>query len=287
MGDKTGISWCDHTYNIWIGCTKVSEGCKLCYAERENKRLQWTKLWGPQGERHRTTTQPMLMAWDRHYWKECGACGWRGESDLFPECPECNSPALRPTRQRVFVNSLSDLFEDQAELVPWRNEFWALTQICTGLDFLLLTKRPENIDRLSPREWREQGWPSNIWLGISAEDQFQAEKRIRRLVRVPAAVRWISVEPMLGPVRLPAEYLSGASRLSWIVCGGESGPGCRPMQTSWARILMAQCQAFGMPFYMKQLGGAFDRREQLQDLPRDLQIRQWPEAAAARSVGGG
>ncbi len=285
MGDVTGISWCDHTYNVWIGCTKVSEGCRLCYAERDNERWHRTDRWGDRGQRRKSASGHRLTTWGRRYWGECGACGWRGEMELFPECPQCHKPELRPTRQRVFVNSLSDLFEDRAELVPWRNEFWALTQICTGLDFLILTKRPENINRLGPRDWRFGfGWPQNIWLGTSVENQRRADERLPDLMNVPATVRWLSVEPMLEPIDLwrwlPSFAMQGLPAIQWVVCGGESGPGCWPMHTDWARRLRDQCQTAGVAFYMKQLGGAVDRREELSDLPRDLRIREWPEVKA-------
>ncbi len=291
MGDVTGISWCDHTYNAWIGCTKVSEGCKLCYAERDNERFRWTDRWGPQGTRRKTKTAPDVIKWNKQAWLECGACGVRGPLLTFPNCPACGKPALRPTRQRVFVNSLSDIFEDRSELWPIRNEFWALSQMCSNLDFLLLTKRPENIIRMAPRGWKAWRWPDNIWLGVSVENQARAEERIPLLLHVPANVRWISVEPMLEAIDLsdwlcPISYFEidgeaepdiDPSEIDWVVLGGESGPNCRPMQVKWAREVRNECQLSGTPFFMKQLGGRPNRREKLEDLPADLRIREWPQ----------
>jgi protein gp37 len=289
MGDQTGISWCDRTYNIWIGCSKVSEGCKLCYAERDNLRYHWTDKWGPQGTRRKVKAMP-LSGWNKQYWMECTSCGWRGKMITSPECPVCGLPALRPTRQRVFVNSLSDLFEDLQEVLPWRNEFFAMTQMYSNLDYLLLTKRPENIARFSPHDWNQFGWPNNIWLGVSVENQARADERIPLLLKVPAAVHWLSVEPMLELVDLvqavnKLDWLDPASLkpggIDWVVVGGESGPGCRPMDVKWARSVRDQCRRAGVPYYFKQIGGYPDRREKLEDLPRDLKIREWPVAETA------
>jgi protein gp37 len=300
MGDQTGISWCDRTFNIWIGCTKVSEGCKLCYAERDNLRYHWTDQWGPQGARHKTKYSP-LSGWNKQYWMECTSCGWRGKMITSPECPVCGLPALRPTRQRVFVNSLSDLFEDLQEVLPWRNEFFAMTQMYSNLDYLLLTKRPENIARFSPHDWNQFGWPGNIWLGVSVENQARADERIPLLLKVPAAIRWLSVEPMLEAVDLrrvegdgvifnlvdKSRFDFGSDGLGvgapmppmihWVIVGGESGPGCRPMDPRWAERILRQCKEGGIVCYIKQMGGHPNRRENLEDLPRDLQIREWPE----------
>ncbi len=278
MGDKTGISWCDHTHNVWIGCTKVSEGCKLCYAERDNERYHWTDEWGPQGTRHKTKSNN-LGRWNKEYWLACKACGWRGEMTTAPECPQCGKPALKPTRQRVFVNSLSDLFEDHAAVFDWRNEFFALSQVYNNLDFLLLTKRPENIGRFAPRDWTRLGWPTNIWLGVSVENQARADERLPELVK-HQALRWISVEPMLDAADLRRWLPPGITGLRpsvhWVVVGGESGLNCRPMKVDWVRELLRQCQAAGVPFFMKQLGGHPDRRERVETFPRDLQVQEWP-----------
>jgi protein gp37 len=190
----------------------------------------------------------------------------------------------------VFVNSLSDLFEDLQEVLPWRNEFFAMTQMYSNLDYLLLTKRPENIARFSPHDWNQFGWPNNIWLGVSVENQARADERIPLLLKVPAAVHWLSVEPMLELVDLvqavnKLDWLDPASLkpggIDWVVVGGESGPGCRPMDVKWARSVRDQCRRAGVPYYFKQIGGYPDRREKLEDLPRDLKIREWPVAETA------
>jgi len=286
MGDSTGISWCDRTYNIWIGCTKVSDGCQFCYAERDNKLRQWTDKWGPGGTRHKTKTSKDLSKWNKEYWVRCESCGWRGKMTTYPECPACGEPALKPTRQRVFVNSLSDLFEDHPTVFPWRNEFWAMSQMYNNLDYLLLTKRPENYGRFAPRDWNRFGWPSNIWLGVSVENQARANERLPFLSNVGAqVVKWVSVEPMLGPVSLheagaihigPPGSSSSWRKIDWVVCGGESGAGCRKMNIVDARSLLQECDAVGVKFYMKQLGGHPDRRERMEEFPKDLRVREYP-----------
>lgn len=302
MGDVTGISWCDRTCNLWIGCTKVSPGCKLCYAERDNERYHWTDRWGPEGTRHRTKMLPKLAIWNRERWFECQDCGWRGDNTADGLCPRCLHDGLEPTRQRVFINSLSDLFEDRPELVPWRDEFWKAVDACPNLDFLVLTKRPENLDRLIPGNWIF-GLPPNIWWGISAENQEEFDARIPVLeswMRLrQAGVMWVSAEPLLGPIDMEAWLTEDdigdedapmwSWPISWVVVGGESGPGCRPMDLTWARVLRNQCQEAEVAFYMKQLGGAVDRRERLEELPQDLRIREWPasiDPAAAVDRGG-
>ncbi len=295
MGAATGISWCDRTYNAWIGCTKISEGCKLCYAERDNERLHWTDRWGPQGTRRATKTAPNVVMWNTVPWVECSQCGWRGMRPKL-HCPNCASLELEPARQRVFVNSLSDVFEDRPELVPLRQKLWDLVTQCTEIDFLLLTKRPENIEKMIPDLW----WPGhadvypsvprNIWWGISAENQQRFDASIpilesfARMFRVP--VIWVSLEPLLGPIDIEAwltesdlgdeEERCWSWPINWVVVGGESGPGCRPMEIAWARALRDQCQEVEVAFYMKQLGGHPDRRERLESFPADLRIREWP-----------
>ncbi len=301
MGAETGISWCDRTLNLWIGCTRVSEGCKLCYAERDNEHWHWTDRWGPQGTRRATKTLSSLIKWNAENWFECSGCGWRGPRSVTHDfCPrdgcEYDGEDLKPTRQRVFVNSLSDLFEDRPELVPLRQKFWDLVEQCINIDFLLLTKRPENIEKLIPDPW----WPGhasfypsvprNIWWGISAENQQRFDASIpilesfARLFTVKKI--WVSLEPLLGPIDIEAwlteedlgdeEERCWSWPINWVVVGGESGPGCRPMEIAWARALRDQCREAEVPFYMKQLGGHPDRRERLESFPPDLRVREWP-----------
>src|SRR3990172_5315685 len=122
MAEKTGIAWCDRTFNPWIGCTKVSEGCAHCYAEAQNKRYRWVDQWGPQGTRRRTSAEnwKKVERWNATAFEECVLCGWRSEAGAKDKC-KCIAP-YDNVRQRVFVGSLMDVFEDHPELVEWRND---------------------------------------------------------------------------------------------------------------------------------------------------------------------
>lgn len=247
MGETTTISWCDKTFNCWVGCTKVSPACDSCYAESWAKRTGHPELWT--GERRRTT----LANWNQ-------PVKW-------------NATAKRlGVRHRVFCASLADVFDNQ---VPeqWRHDLWDLIGHCPNLDWLLLTKRPQNIAKMLPTDW-DTGY-QNVWLGTTAENQIEANRRVPHLLAVPAAVRFLSCEPLLGPIDLTeiehapdhcihalwgvkAETDGTASfgpKLDWIIVGGESGPKARPMNMDWVRSLHRQCSAAGTAFHFKQVGG--------------------------------
>ena len=241
MAEVTGIGWTHHTYNPWIGCTKVSPGCDLCYAEHDWDHRYHRVEWG--GPRSRTKTAKEPLSWDR----KARAAG---------------------ERRRVFCSSISDVFDNQAP-DEWRADLWALIARCRALDWMLLTKRPQNITKMLPEGWP---WP-HVWLGTTSENQEEAERRLPILLRIPAVVHFASVEPQLGPVDL-GNYVGAG--LDWVICGGESGYGCRPFDPDWARPLRDQCHASSTAFFMKQLGGHPDKRDELDDLPADLRIRQWP-----------
>lgn len=235
MGDTTGISWCDATFNPWIGCTKVSEGCKFCYAERENARYGWAKGWGPTGERYPTSEANWAkpLAWNR-------------------------KAAQEGKRLRVFCASLADVFEDRPELETWRDDLFRLIEVTDHLDWLLLTKRPENVIRMLPAGFFLESL--NVWIGTSAENQQRANERIPVLLDIPARVRFISVEPILGEVSLVDALTNSVEKypIDWVICGGESGPSARPMDAAWARLLRDECKAADIPFHFKQWGEWFD-----------------------------
>lgn len=265
MGENSGIQWTTHTFNPWVGCQRVSPGCEHCYAEAYDKRVGGAKLpdgtkalrWGPSAPRVRTSAANWRkpLAWDR-------------------------AAAAAGRRDRVFCSSLADVFEGRPELAPWRAELFQLIARTPNLDWLLLTKRPENIARLWPRPiafpdgstcYRPGAdfWP-NVWLGTTVEDQRRANERIPELLKVPAAVRFLSCEPLLERVdlsrwlhRQPAAatwdgmgWPPGAnpSPIDWVIIGGESGPGARPFALEWARDLVRQCRAAGVAPFVKQLG---------------------------------
>lgn len=262
VGENSKIEWTDHTFNPWIGCTKVSEGCKHCYAETLMDKRYGRVEWGPQGARVRTSAANWKkpLAWNR-------------------------KAAAEGKRARVFCASLADVFEDkpdQPEMYGWRAELFDMIELTPNLDWLLLTKRPENVMLMLPREWqRYSEWgcpPKNFWIGTSVENQEQADKRIPELLNIPAAVRFLSMEPLLGPVSLDNgetswltchgactdesedvcrsfEYTNKCFHgIDWVIVGGESGAHARPMHPDWVRSIRDQCQAAGVPFFFKQWG---------------------------------
>lgn len=279
MAENSKIEWTDHTFNPWIGCTKVSPGCTNCYAAVDTfarrERAHGRELWGPHAERHRTAEaywkQP--LKWNKSFWTQCEVCGWRGVYDSKSHCPQCQHPMMEvmvKTRQRVFCSSLADVFEDHPQLGAWRTELFALIEDTPNLDWLLLTKRPENVTKMMPYSWVRK-FPQNIWMGTSVENQKYADERIPALLRIPAKVRFLSCEPLLGNVDLHFNHLmvpdgypdSGEEfnyhfeYIHWVICGGESGSKARPMHPDWARSLRDQCQAAGVPFLFKQWGEWF------------------------------
>jgi len=274
MAENSKIEWCHHTVNFWWGCAKVSPGCEHCYAEGQAGRF-YPGIWGPEAARH----------------VRIEAACW--------EAMRYDRQAVKQGRRfRVFTNSMSDFFEDRVALTLARLEALDVMRLTPHLDWLILTKRPGNIlsalrDVLVPSYRQERydlnGWleewlagnpPANIWLGTTVEDQERADQRIPELLQVPAAVRFLSCEPLLGAVDLrhlvlkPTDHPElgkpdvsvdamngwyggadeGRSCIDWVICGGESGPKARPMHPDWARGLRDQCAEAGVPFLLKQLG---------------------------------
>lgn len=274
MGKNTKISWTDHTFNPWWGCTKVSEGCANCYAEAMSKRFG-DDVWGP--------GKPRKMMSDK-YWDQPLKWNARAEREGI--------------RRKVFAGSMCDFAEDDLTFMLDGPRFRLGTLIneTPWLDWLLLTKRAENLvhvchamgftNQVLPCYGNIE-LPNNVWLGVSAEDQPNFDKRVRDLLPIPAPVSFVSLEPLLGPIDLgllgtvskdiSPNYSMGYDKINWVIVGGESGPNARPMNLDWARDIRDQCQAAGVPFYFKQVGGYPNKRENLEDIPEDLRIREWPE----------
>ncbi len=266
MAENSKIEWTNHTFNPWRGCTKISEGCKHCYAEALSKRNPAILgIWGDNGTR---------VVASEGYWKQ--PLKWSRDAAKAGE------------RRRVFCSSLADVFEDRPELIEPRRRLFDLINETPDLDWLLLTKRPESIGSMFDDIRRHFGWDEdlsvmNVWLGTSVENQEQADKRIPELLKIPAKVRFLSCEPLLGPVDLscvnfgsetvtdvhdvlfpqhglrypdngnPLPQLPGGS-IDWVIVGGESGSNARPMQVEWARDLRDQCLRARVPFHFKQYG---------------------------------
>lgn len=247
---RTKIEWTDMTWNPVTGCTPISEGCQNCYAKRMAKRL-------------------------------AGRCGYPADDPfkvtLHPE--RLNEPLKWKTPRRVFVCSMSDLFHED---VPFEyiHVIWDIIKACPQHTFLILTKRPQRMAEVVNRIYglERLGWSKgfwdHVWLGVTAENQQHANERIPILLQIPAAVRFVSVEPMLGPVDLskwkpfdgecycqddPKGCKPRLSKncpetaIDWVICGGETGPGARPMHPDWVRSLKDQCQDAGVPFFLKSL----------------------------------
>jgi len=224
MGKNSKIEWTDNTFNPWWGCTKVSAACTNCYAEAWSKRVG-QKIWGPKAARR---------FFGDHHWSE--PLKWNRDA------------AATGRRLRVFCASMADVFEDRDDLNASRAKLWGLIEATPQLEWLLLTKRPECIAKYAP--WTTD-WPGNVWLGTTVEDQDAAEARLDHLAKHAAAVRFISAEPLLGPLNIQPWL---ASTINWVITGGESGPRARPSSPSWFRNLLTQCMAANVPFHFKQWG---------------------------------
>lgn len=290
---RTKISWTTFSYNPWWGCFKVSEGCRNCYAETFAKRTG-RSIWGPPA-----TTGRRFFA-DKH-WQE--PLKWNAAAEKAGE------------RARVFSASMADVFEDHPEVGAHRDRLFAMIEQTPWLDWQLLTKRPENIDRMIPASWHANP-PENWWQGTSVENQDAANARIPHLVRTPATIKFLSCEPLLGPVDLTtvnySAYLrefirqalgdSGAisvgneavldvlngtwddgwdtgddgESIDWVIVGGESGAGHRQMDVDWLRSLVEQCREAGVAVWVKQDSGPYPGKQGR--IPDDLMIQQLPEA---------
>lgn len=290
MAENSKIEWTTHTFNPWRGCTKVSPGCAHCYAETLSRRNPAVLgIWGPNG------TRPVAAesAWHQ-------PLKWNRAAEAAGE------------RHRVFCASLADVFEDQLELDAPRLRLISLIHQTPHLDWLLLTKRP-----LFMRGWlaaHHHSWtpdmtgpPPNVWLGVSIEDQERADERIPMLLTTPAAVRFLSVEPLLGPVDL-RHWLSppcgGDVRsghlcqlchswrcgLHWVIVGGESGGSARKCHFDWVLSIVWQCKAAGVACFVKQFGSrpisGNNERIQLGDR-KGGDITEWPEALRVREFPKG
>lgn len=269
--NETKIHWATHTWNPVTGCDKVSPGCDNCYAEKMSKRLAG-RYGYPQEKPFSVTIH----------------------NDRLDEPRKLKKP------QRIFVCSMSDLFHKDVP-IDFHIKIFGIMASLPQHVFMVLTKRPENaLDFCqqvglipsglpSPACQTPSGevWPENVWIGCTAEDQAMASKRIPFLLQIPAKIRFVSVEPMLGVVDL--EFLAlnekhyfNALRydglfnvLDWVICGGESGPNARPMSDKWAKYLKDQCVKNNIPFFMKQMSGK--TKAERENIPEHLFLRQFPK----------
>jgi protein gp37 len=294
------IEWTDHTFSPWLGCEKISPACTNCYAESWAKRTGHPELW--QGQRRRTSV-----------------ANWRNPIKWNAAAKEAGR------RDRVFCASLADVFDNQVP-AEWRADLWNLIHATPHLDWLLLTKRIGNVKSMipwysyrgsvTPTYWS----PNNVWIGATVANQEEAERDIPKLLEIQAKVRFLSCEPLLGPIKLwwldedkcalrgPGVVVSGGRTAStphdppegyddsypgidWVIVGGESGPNARSMTLGWAKEIVRDCKAVGVPVFMKQLGSKPVNREGVLhpindrkgalvalDWPESLRVREFPEA---------
>ena len=238
MSDNSSIEWTDASWNPVTGCTKISPGCKNCYAERFAERFRGVK------------GHPYEQGFDFKLWPE-----------------RLSQPSQWRRPRRIFVNSMSDLFLDEVPLSYIQNVFASMEQ-AKHHTFQILTKRAKRLNTVAP----QLRWPENVWMGVSVENQ-DYTWRVDYLRNVPAAVRFLSIEPLLGPVNV---NLNG---IHWVIVGGESGPRSRTMEETWVRSLQNQCKLADVPFFFKQWGGVQKSRT-----GRELDGRTWDEYPRELSV---
>lgn len=277
MAEQSSIEWTDHTFNPWIGCTKVSVGpkgaCVNCYAEVATPTRTMHIGWGPGKPRHRTSssTWAQPMRWERN-------------AEAFQ--------AANGRRQRVFCASLADVFDNEVD-PQWRTDLFRLIQQTPHLDWLLLTKRVGNarqmlndtMSALHHSSWDEWPW-AHVWLGSTVVTQDEVDRDVPKLIDTPANIRFLSCEPLLEEVTFagrwvdhpnPAVHENWLERIDWVIVGGESGRDPRPMAQQWAEGLRFECASLGVAFFMKQ--GSAANWPDYKDFSRFapfLQVREWP-----------
>lgn len=246
LSGGTTISWAHFTFNPWWGCSHVSPACDHCYAETLAARFA-PGMWEKDGPRR---------FFAPGHWRD--PVRWDKRA------------AKNGTRYRVFCASMADVFELRPDLDGQRAHLWHLIEATPNLDWMLLTKRPQHVGTMVPSSWLDRGnWPRRVWIGTTVEDQAHARVRIPRLLEIPARVRFLSCEPLLGPLDLddwlrPLSssacadpeccYPYDSSPIHWVIAGGESGRGARPMAPGWVREIRDDCDNAGVPFHFKQWG---------------------------------
>jgi len=244
MAMNSDIGWTDDTVNLWWGCFGVSPACDHCYAKGHGARLgrKVAKTLG-------ITGFETGVRWGSHEPRLYRVARAMDELDAL------HRKAQRAKRMRnVFINSMSDLFEGREEQEPHLRRLWEKIEHTPWLRYLLLTKRPQSIESLTP--WPSNGWPPNVWVGATIESQKYAEARLNHLLKVPSIIRFVSAEPLLGSLDLSRYLGTGKGRINWLITGGESGVsarGCGEM-LNWYRSLRDQCLSVYVPFFFKQWG---------------------------------
>lgn len=261
MGKESGISWTHATYNPWWGCVKVSEACDRCYAETWSKKLK-LDVWGKDA--------PRRFFGEKH-WNEPRVWNRAAEKEGI--------------RKRVFCASMADVFEKHADLDPWREKLWKLIEETPSLDWLLLTKRTSLATDMVPSSWAG-GWPKNVWAGTTTENQHWYDQRVPVLMKIPAAIHWLSMEPLLSAVDLHLDAMEG-KKPDWFIVGGESGVGSRPMEAGWITSLRSQVETHGKAFFFKQkgeilakaMGCKAKKGDEPSEWPVEFNVQNFPKVA--------
>lgn len=265
---STKIEWTNKTWNPLAGCRKASPGCDNCYAMRDARRLA-----GNPHPKIKAAYADLTMI-------QNGRVNWTGAIRELPDRLE--EPLRWRKPARIFVNSMSDLFyEPVADL--FIDEVFAVMERANWHVYQVLTKRAARMADYTSRRYAERPMPSHIWLGVSAEDQQRADERLPYLCATPAAVRFVSAEPLLGSVSL-APWLSraGAAGVNWVIVGGESGARSRDCDSEWQRVLVEECRALSVACFVKQLGRNLARQMGLGDRNKGGKPEEWPEALRVR-----
>jgi len=264
MAENSKIEWTDSSFNIVWGCWKISEGCKNCYADSWDSRF---------GDSHWGKDTPRKLMSEK-YWYE--PLKWDHKAGLAGR------------RHRIFCSSMTDVFLDDPIIDRERAKLWDLIQNTPNCDWLLLTKRPENIAANLPGSWND-GW-SNVWMGVSCENQEWADKRIPVLADIPALIRFVSYEPALGPIDF-RQHFENPCGPDWVIVGGESGPNARPFYLDWAISTVQQCRDHGVNVFVKQMGsnpmnlngyGSYKMKfsdskgGNIKEFPETIQVRDFP-----------
>jgi protein gp37 len=312
MAERTKIQWADSTWDPWRGCTKVSPGCANCYAEKLALRNPAVfGGWGPGAPRVESKSWDEPLGWNRKAEQRRTEHDNRWDGTLRQAFkPESIPPP--PRTPWVFPSKCDWL--DEEVLREWLARFLALIRRTPNLNWLLLTKRPENWgkrlrdahaatdgpDRIAIAEWLDGHPPANVWVGASVEDDTRAALRIPRLVDIPAVLRFLSVEPLLGPVNLAYAACNGTDAfgtlpgIHWVIVGGESGPNARPCKVSWIHDVIAQCHRARVPVFVKQLGARPEVEAPSGGWFQPVPVRhrmggdpaEWPEALRVRETPG-
>ena len=280
MGENSKIHWTDHTWNPWWGCVRISPACCNCYAENLAKRMG-LNLWGPYADRKEWTEKNWQMPFK---WNEAARQSGR--------------------KATVFCASMADIFEDHPQANALRARAMETMEACDWLIWLLLTKRPENISRMVPEGWRRAGW-RNVWYGVTGETRGWASERVSQLLLIPAAGRFISIEPLLdeqmevyrmltpptragllGHVFYPLRGLAAVpdcdwniAKIDWVIVGGESGGNARPFSIPAAHRIIDQCKSANVPVFLKQMGAK-------PRLGPDETLEAWPTHVKCKTQKG-